>query len=299
MNTAIVVPTQQTPVLDACDAALVIEESLAQRVLREIELLDRSAEPERVHELRVDLTRLRAVLRSLPAGMTARSARHLETELKWLRHRLAPLREYDVFLAAVAGRSKDSERYREFAPLRAWCRARRDTALAGVRRTLACKRAARLRLRLQALAQQPDIGPHPPASLRGAADAALSGALHRVHKRGRHPEQLDEAGLHRLRIATKRLRYTAEPLRSLYAPAAFAGFTYAMLPLLKRLGTIQDAVLIIAIASDIERRRQAATCKAAARMRKRGERLLRHQRRRLGKDWQAFSRQTPFWGDAR
>jgi CHAD domain-containing protein len=293
-------PTQQqTAVLDVHDAAVVIEENLAQRVLREIEQLRRDIVAERVHQLRVDIMRLRAILRSLPAGMDARSAHHLDTELRWLRHALARIRDWDVFLAAVTRLSLKGERYREFAPLRALCRARRETALISARRTLECKRAARLVLRLQRLAEQPGIGTQPGVSLRRSADAALSRAMQRVWRRGRHLSQLDAASLHRLRIALKRLRYVAEPLRGLYAPAAFDRYTEALLPLLKRLGSIQDAVLMTTIASRIEDANTAAMHKPAARMRRRGERLLKHQLRRLGDDWKAFKRQTPFWGRAR
>jgi triphosphatase len=290
---------QQTPVLDAHDAAVVIEENLAQRVLREIAQLRLDIAPEPVHELRVEIMRLRAVLRSLPAGMDARSAGHLDLELRWLRHRLAEIRDWDVFLVSVTRRSQKGERYSEFAPLRALCRTRRKTAIAGARRTLASKRAARLVTRLQQLAEQPAIGSQPGASLRVSADAALSRDMRRVRRRGRHLARQDAASLHRLRIALKRLRYAAEPLRGLYAPAAFDGFTEALLPLLKRLGSMQDAVLMIAIAARIEQGDAAAARKPAARMRKRGERLLKHQLRRFGDDWKAFKRQKPFWGKAR
>lgn len=290
---------EQTPVLDAHAAAVVIEENLAQRVLRQLEAMHRRGTPDAVHDCRVELMRLRSVVSSLPEAMAERTARHLDAELKWLRRALATVREYDVVLAALTRLARKGAPHPDYAPLRAHCRKQRELALVAARHKLASKRAARLIARLQKMAQRNAASRHAPAPLRSSADAALSRALDRVLRRGHHRPQLDADGLHRLRIALKRLRYTAEPLRGLYAPPAFDTYCDTLQPLLQRLGGMQDAVLLVAAATAIEHDHRAPAEHAVSRLRRYGERLLRHHRHRLGRDWKRFKQQAPFWDDTR
>ena len=163
------------------------------------------AEP--VHEMRVAVRRLRALLRAARSIFIREWADALRAELGWLGRALGPLRDLDVFSAYLRGELEtlnESDRAaleRVFPALEADRAAAREEAL-GVMQSV---RYAAL---LEALAS-------PPQLLEGdvSLDSIAARELKKLRKTVERAERdgSDEQ-LHKARIQAKRLRYVAEAL---------------------------------------------------------------------------------------
>ncbi|WP_170134874.1 CYTH and CHAD domain-containing protein [Acuticoccus kandeliae] len=175
--------------------------------------------PEGVHQVRVSLRRLRALLKMLAAHTRSYELERLRQEAKWLASSLDDARNWDVFLsetlpmveAAVASGV-------DFAPLRAAAEAERAAAYEGVRAALGDPRSGRFQLELALWIEERGwrsaVDAEGLAQLSGRArdfaDIVL-GKLHKkVLKRGRGFAGLDAEHRHRVRLAMKSLRYMAD-----------------------------------------------------------------------------------------
>lgn len=166
------------------------------------------ADPEGVHQLRVAVRRIRAVLKA----SRFEDGGELLAELRWLFGELGPLRDLDVLMDRFQHDTDgfSPEEMVAFERLLKGLRAERGVARGRVTRALRGQRYARLLETLASLEVAPkadtdtglvaEIG-KPYRKLRKAVDAA-------------GPDPADEV-LHDLRIRGKRLRYAAE----LAAPA--------------------------------------------------------------------------------
>jgi CHAD domain-containing protein len=170
----------------------------------------RAGEPERVHQLRVAIARLRVWL-------TLGGYRVLHDDLKWLRDQAAVARDLDVHLAL-----------RPSAALAQRLVARQEDARHALRVALATPRAAAL---LEALSLLPAVG-------RADAERRLArlarAALRRGARAYEHPHDL--VALHRLRRAVRRLRFGLEWLDRAPRP---------LLRLQTELGAIGDRALAL------------------------------------------------------
>jgi len=181
-------------------------------------------DPEGVHEIRVALRRMRAALSDLQEIIPVGQISWLRRETKWLITSLAGARDWDVFLSELlapveAARRGDTG----LAELRMAAEAEKQMGYAEARRAIGSPRYAELVARMRGWLsekrwRQGSNGRK--KSLDGSA-AKLAGRLlakrHKaVLKLGRDFEQLSPQERHRLRIALKKLRYTAEFFRSLY-----------------------------------------------------------------------------------
>jgi len=166
------------------------------------------ADPEGVHQLRVAVRRIRAVLKA----STFDDGGVLLTELRWFFGELGPLRDLDVlmdrFLGDTDGFSADE--ISAFERLLKGLRAERGVARGRVTRTLRGERYAKLKETLATVEVTP----------RADADSGLVAEIVKPYRKLRKgvdaagPDPADEV-LHELRIRGKRLRYAAE----LAAPA--------------------------------------------------------------------------------
>ncbi|MQA10460.1 MAG: CHAD domain-containing protein [Pseudonocardiaceae bacterium] len=169
-------------------------------------------EPEDVHQLRVAVRRLRAILRE-EGAVLGEVASSLRDELKWLATAFGEVRDLDVLIEGLtndAAALPEPDREAFDAVLAAFA-ARRSEARKVAMRTL---RTARYRKLLQALADTLQITGHTGdgAPERSAAPGELIRKPYRklrkdIAKIGEVPTD-DE--LHDLRIRGKRLRYSAE-----------------------------------------------------------------------------------------
>jgi CHAD domain-containing protein len=165
-------------------------------------------DPEELHDLRVAVRRLRALLRAGRGMLEPGWGDPLRDELAWFGRALGPARDADVLLARlqqVAGELDEPDR-RSFQPVLERVRRERAEARTAMLRTL---RSARYRRLVEAL----DKATRAPRVRRNAAGPAAE-AKREFRKLRRAVDALpaeptDEA-LHAVRIRGKRARYAAE-----------------------------------------------------------------------------------------
>lgn len=268
--------------------ALLAEAALVQMVGNVPGFLVAPDETEYLHQLRIGLRRLRTM-----AGLAASLGRARPAWDKGLKDVMGDLngaRDWDVLLhetlprldatlqAPPLGRAMKLRLGREG-------QAARDAAQAAI----ASPVFARLVLEIG----RDLLVPSPAAELmRTWAAACLETRWQGVLKRGRGFDGLDAAQRHRLRIAAKRLRYTADVLGS-----AFAGqrkFMDRLASLQEHLGALQDNVVASRMVSGLGTRSQAMRFDAGRLVGVlAGEREGRGQGG--GKAWRALARSRPFW----
>ena len=179
--------------------------------------LEQPRDPEGIHQLRVGVRRLRALVTVFRKALAPDVHALLREELSWLQSALGPAREWDVFVlehlaplrrrlpedADLAGLAKVAEARREQANLAA------KAALGEARYT---DLLLRLELWLMTGAWASRAGGHhdPGRPVRRYAAEALNRRAAKLHKLTRKWKTLPEAELHDVRILAKKLRYTAE-----------------------------------------------------------------------------------------
>ncbi|MGE3247617.1 MAG: CHAD domain-containing protein, partial [Beijerinckiaceae bacterium] len=175
--------------------------------------------PEGVHQGRVALRRLRAMLGLFSKMLPAPEFRAFGAEAKQLASALGPAREWDVFLKMVHdGPLKMYRRDASFDALLVAANAFRDEAQAAARRTVSASAATAFVLRLRAFAARRSwrialSGSELPiltGSARDFAARTLARMHKRILKRGRRLEKLSVEERHDLRIELKKIRYAAE-----------------------------------------------------------------------------------------
>lgn len=164
--------------------------------------------PDALHDLRVGLRRMRALLRAFRPHLDAEPAHALERRLRRLMRRSNGLRDLDVLSAALdelGGSLPPSERDGLQRLTRA-VRRRRTRALASLTQVLTRLDDAEIAVWIDALAavDGPPIG----AIAQGLLEDAQAGFAARLEA----VDPADDGSLHALRIAGKRARYLAESL---------------------------------------------------------------------------------------
>ena len=170
-------------------------------------------DPEFVHDLRVATRRARAALRlARLAGWPTRVA--VARDLAWLAGSCGPLRDLDIFSAAVeSGLAEAGADPSGAAPLRAALAAQRGKAHAASARAVGSVRFARVvrTLRTPELAFRVHRSAALPHAVGAAAPALVEGELRRLARwRKRDAATLEPAELHAARLAGKRARYAME-----------------------------------------------------------------------------------------
>jgi triphosphatase len=203
-------------------------------------------DPERVHDARVAIRRLRAVMSIYREALPARIAR-LRSELAWIGDALGAVRDLDLQLERVRAWIEDGIESEGGSEVVALLEGSRATAREELLRGLHSDRFSRLAvdlagflrkgpLRAQRVAWQPITGVAP--ELIEARRRAVQKALRQL-RAGSH----DDAGvLHRVRIRCKRLRYCLESLADVY-PQEVADAIPELVKVQDRLGEHQDAVV--------------------------------------------------------
>jgi len=199
----------------------------------------RSAEG--LHQLRVGFRRLEATLDAFGKEFALEWLEELRGRARVLFSHLAAARDLDVFvgdlldapLAAITGH-RDS-----FTLLRTRAEHARDEAWAEVSECVAGADFAMFLDDLATLAQSRlPLGRQ--KSLPQLAEEILRREARRVKKRGRTAQSRKERDLHHLRIALKKLRYTAEFYASLYSKKKAARYLKKVRGLQERLGDLND-----------------------------------------------------------
>ena len=222
----------------------------------------RSQDPEQVHDLRVNIRRLRACLGAFPTVFPRARTRALRKRLRRLFQLAGRVRDADIAMELDADAAN--------AGAGSWA-VRRELARK-LRKRLRKSRRKRLLRRAEAVVRRPRTD-RADARARAASDleqglAALATLGGQVMAAGAPP-----AELHRLRIRVKKLRYTLEAFAPLLPPAA--GRRIKLLSGLQDdLGAIQDCEMTLS-------RLPPDAADARAPIEARGAEL----RRRLGEQW--------------
>ena len=190
--------------------ALEEDDDELQRVLRghATELSEREAgtrlgDPEELHKQRVATRRLRALLRSTRSQLqNPDRGERLVKELRWLGRALGEVRDRDVLIAYLLGELETIDEAGAFGAVLELLDAERQEAR---ERLFAALDSDRYRDLLAELDRPPALASD--ERLETAPVTEFRRLRKRAEKLGNHPTDGD---LHRVRIATKRARYSAE-----------------------------------------------------------------------------------------
>ncbi len=178
--------------------------------------------PAALHDLRVAARRLRAALRDFRPAFDRARVRQLEKDTAWLGTLVGRIRDLDVFLdwlGCYAAEAPESQRpaVRRVIREREAMRARQRAAfLAGLQSPRYAAFCAGFRQLLDESGDGRDGGvPKKAGALQKKARARIARGFRRVCRRARGANDRHPLRLHRLRLETKRLRYTAQFFRSL------------------------------------------------------------------------------------
>ena len=209
----------------------------------------RSGNPEAVHQMRVAVRRLRALLSAFRPVLDTDATQFLRTELTWLQRQLGPARDWDVFLHStleplIAGVREEPS----LEELRHAVENARHAAYAVARDTLRDRRYTRLLLRLQLWldsvpwdrkSSSPALG-EPVASL---AEKILEKRHRKLEKLGERFASLSEKEMHEVRLRAKKLRYATEFFRPVYPQKATKKFIRTLVEIQDTLGSLNDATV--------------------------------------------------------
>jgi triphosphatase len=196
---------------------------------------------EGVHQMRVGLRRLRSALSLLRAVAPSPTLESLREDAKWVASALSDARGWDVFLAEILPEAAAGcGGIRSFDSLRTAANILRERAYAIVRQEIAAPRYVRFHLTLGVFIERKGWHGSDGRLTALADDTAayaartLADRHRKVLKRGRHFRHLTPESRHELRIAAKKLRYTADFFLTALDHRRVAK------RYLKRLGALQD-----------------------------------------------------------
>jgi triphosphatase len=204
---------------------------------------------EGLHQMRVAIRRLRAVLNTLKRMLPDEQYGWANEELRWLARELGPARNWDVFVDSVVGSVNGKLlRPEDLKTLIAVARQEQARARQAAHAAIRSKRYTTRMLRLlqwfTARKWREQSVSEPSAQLMAPISEVASGLVARRHKQVsravRDFAHLDMEGRHRVRIALKKLRYTVDLLQSLFAKDAVAQYMRLLKPLQDELGHAND-----------------------------------------------------------
>ncbi len=207
-----------------------------------------------VHDLRVALRRIEALLRVSRDLLPAERVRHLRTELRWLRRNLGPIRDLDVLTTDIVpelARAMSGEHALDV--LVAAALSRRPPLIAILSDLAAGRRCREMRAALAELFDDDcgaiglDFGARPKADvLDGSwskfAHATLRQRFKKLIRAADGLNGLEDAALHELRIKARTFRYLCDHFSALMPPSRYIALKKALGDLQDRMGQHNDAV---------------------------------------------------------
>jgi triphosphatase len=249
----------------------------------------RARDPNGVHQLRVGLRRLQMAFKSF--GDETPELRTLGKRGRAIASAFGPARELDVFaaelLAPVARKYADNESLEAFAQVLRHARGEAwDDALAEVLNP-------EFGAFLNDVAAAAEHAPSGSARIAKASRRALAAQWKKAKKRGKAVKKVYDSRTHRLRIALKKLRYTAEFFAPLYPQKKFVPYIQELKTLLDYMGAANDVHSVgdtmARIGSGPELRFAAGAIS--------GWHASREQElvKKALKGWRKFRKRKPFW----
>jgi len=198
-------------------------------------------DPEHVHQMRVASRRLRTAFTVFGHIDTALKAHPLAVELRWLAGLLGEARDWDVLLAETF--PKLLATFPDERALRALARkagAQRQRARLAAREALHSPRYFGLLLDLTEFVVALRARTALAVPVTPVAAALLTRRDKQLRRRAKHLAELSAIDRHALRIAAKKLRYTAEFFGSLFSGRKLEKFLHRFSELQKALGMLND-----------------------------------------------------------
>ncbi|TCS69236.1 inorganic triphosphatase YgiF [Sulfuritortus calidifontis] len=247
-------------------------------------------EPEFVHQARVAIRRLLAV--SGMAKTLDLPRPRWRSDLRQLLAALAPAREWDVLVTELLPELKSMAAAQGEA-LRVRAVRLQERARAEAREAVRSPDCVRLVL---AIGRDLSAPVEAKGKIRSWARTLLDRRLRRLKRLGRDFEALDAKGRHRVRIAAKKLRYTADALAPVYGAAAVP-YLDQLSALQDKLGAANDAVMAMQLIDELGLKGEQGAAVREVFERALQVRTQAHARG-LGTSWHDFVETPPFWHKA-
>jgi triphosphatase len=263
--------------------------------------------PEGIHQMRVAVRRLRAILAAFGRMLPADQRRAVSQELRWLGDALGPARNLDVFetaliAPALSAFGERAEVRRGIAALAAAAERRRKAAYVKAIKAVRSTRYTRLMLRqlrwFDSCAWSEGAATQDLRQPIGTLAARILDRRRLVAlRRGMGFAGQSARERHSLRIALKKLRYATEMLAGLYDGDAVRRFTHRLKRLQDDLGDANDVGVGRAIVARLVRSKRAGgrTADAAEIMLAWHEDRLARGEPRLHRHLGRLFGTTPFW----
>lgn len=259
----------------------------------------RGEDPEYLHQARVALRRLHSGFEAFRRIADSDAFKSHARSLREFTRALGPARDWDVFVGqTLAPVMEQFPGHAGLATFERACARLRSEANASTRRLFSSRRYQRILLGLGAWLSQGKCleAKDGAADVRDHAAETLERCHRRVLKRGKKLKSRGLRRLHKLRIATKKVRYAAGFFSPLYSPRRTRPMQAALNDLQDLLGAINDC----ASAPDmIEACARAARGPLRAQARTIighwNEAVLEERRRELAVAWDAFEKSKRFW----
>jgi CHAD domain-containing protein len=256
--------------------------------------------PEALHQLRVGLRRLRVGLETF--GDAAPAFAELQFRAKAFTVALGPARELDVFLDELFAEAVAKlEPQRGFDILRVRAEKARAQAWNEAARKISGKEFARFQEDVAAAARKHIWPVEDKIILPVLIPALMQIHVKRVAKRASAVAEMSPNECHRLRIALKKLRYSAEFFATLYKRKRVRKFIDPLKELQDLLGRLNDAAQVRAVLERLKTD-EAGSARSTADVRRAAGLLNEwHQARaervakKMLKRWRKFENTEPFW----
>ncbi|WP_441236957.1 CYTH and CHAD domain-containing protein [Bradyrhizobium sp. 930_D9_N1_4] len=273
-------PSARRPRKLRLDASVTLDEAFATilrscflHLLQSLPAAEDGRNPEGVHQLRVSLRRLRSALDLMASVGALDNLDALRSEAKWLAQDLSAARDWDVFqletLPTIARACPSVAGFDALGKAAAECQ---SDAYRKAHRALADRRCAVFLIDLggwiEARGWRNDVAAEDLGQLAepavNFAQRILSEQYAKVLKRGRHFKSLSTDQLHRVRLATKRLRYLGEFLLPLFADRKSARkFSHRLAGLQEELGAFNDMAVTASLLDGLAAEPDSAIAAAA------------------------------------
>jgi CHAD domain-containing protein len=116
-----------------------------------------------------------------------------------------------------------------------------------------------------------------------------------LKKRGKHLQELDAAGRHRLRIAAKKLRYAAEFFAALFPKRRVRPYIQSLAGMQEVLGRLNDAATLLRLLPEVAAGARTLDARVSGMIQGWSAASTHLQLDALGRAWDHWQRQKPFW----
>jgi CHAD domain-containing protein len=261
------------------------------------EVPTQEGQPEGIHQSRVAIRRLRAVLRAFKNALPYGGRKAFNYEFRWFQKRMAPARDWHVFLdETIPQMILDGVDEALLEKLVRIARDERRWASLEAARSMSSRRFTRLLLQFERWLPLLQM-PRPAGEFEEELLPFARGVLEKTHRDllidTRPLSRMSAADLHALRIRGKKARYAGEFFHSLFPPDRSRRQLAELAGLQDLLGEINDASVARLLLTTLKPERLSAETIEAVRDWS-GQRV--HSRARNAQSrWRRVQKAEPFW----